>query len=134
MAGEVRIDKFLWCIRAFKTRSDAAEACKTGKVTINGAEAKSSKEVKAGDRIMVRKGAVHYEYIVNALVDKRQGAALVKDYVTDITPQTELDKLAAPKETIFLKRERGEGRPTKKQRREIDALFDSFDYNEDEDE
>ena len=83
---------------------------------------------------MVRKGAVHYEYIVNALVDKRQGAALVKDYVTDITPQTELDKLVAPKETIFLKRERGEGRPTKKQRREIDALFDSFDYNDDEDE
>lgn len=134
MAGEVRIDKFLWCIRAFKTRSDAAEACKTGKVSINGTEAKSSKEVKAGDRIMVRKGAVHYEYIVNALVDKRQGAALVKNYVTDITPQTELDKLVAPKETIFLKRERGEGRPTKKQRREIDALFDSFDYNEDEDE
>ena len=134
MAGEVRIDKFLWCIRAFKTRSDAAEACKTGKVTVNGSEAKSSKEVKIGDRIMVRKGAVHYEYIVNALVDKRQGAALVKDYVTDITPQTELDKLVAPQETIFLKRERGEGRPTKKQRREIDALFDSFDYNDDEDE
>lgn len=133
MTEEVRIDKFLWCIRAFKTRSEAAEACKTGKVSINGAEAKSSKEVKPGDRIMVRKGAVHYEYIVNVLVDKRQGAALVKNYVTDITPQTELDKLIAPKETIFLKRERGEGRPTKKQRREIDALFDSFEY-EDEDE
>lgn len=133
MTEEVRIDKFLWCIRAFKTRSEAAEACKTGKVCINGTEAKSSKEVKAGDRIMVRKGAVHYEYIVNNLVDKRQGAALVKNYVTDITPQTELDKLIAPKETIFLKRERGEGRPTKKQRREIDALFDSFEY-EDEDE
>lgn len=131
MTEEVRIDKFLWCIRAFKTRSEAAEACKTGKVSINGTEAKSSKEVKPGDRIMVRKGAVHYEYIVNDLVDKRQGAALVKNYVTDITPQTELDKLIAPKETIFLKRERGEGRPTKKQRREIDALFDSFEYEDD---
>ena len=119
----IRIDKFLWAIRVFKTRSDAAEACRSGKVSINGCVVKSAKEVKKGDTIAVRKGAVHYSYIVVEPIDKRQGAKLVSMYATDITPQAELDKLAAPIETIFLKRERGSGRPTKKERRDMDNLI-----------
>lgn len=124
---EVRIDKYLWSIRVFKTRSDAAEACRSGRVLVNGATAKSSKDIKRGDTIEVRKGPVRYSYQVLELVDKRQGAQLVPNYAVDITPQYELDKLVAPNETIFLKRDRGTGRPTKKERREIDRLLEEFD-------
>lgn len=119
----VRIDKYLWSIRVFKTRSDAAEACRSGKVSVNGTVVKSSREIKKGDTVQVRKGAVHYRYLVVEPVDKRQGAKLVEQYATDVTPQTELDKLVAPVETIFLKRDRGAGRPTKKERRQIDRFM-----------
>ncbi|MBR4805202.1 MAG: RNA-binding S4 domain-containing protein [Bacteroidales bacterium] len=122
----VRIDKYLWAIRVFKTRSEAAEACRSGKVYVNGAQAKSSRDVKKSDSIEVRKGAVHYKYLVVEQIDKRQGAKLVEQYATNVTPQSELDKLVAPVETIFLKRERGSGRPTKRERREIDRLMDGF--------
>lgn len=123
MVPEVRIDKYLWAIRVFKTRSEAAEACKTNKVHVNGAEAKSSRVVKEGDIIIVRKGAIKYQYKVLTPIDKRQGAALVPQYAINITPQEELDKLTAPNEVIFLKRDRGAGRPTKKERRDIEKLF-----------
>lgn len=127
MEAEIRIDKYLWSIRVFKTRSEAAEACKTGKVEVNGQSAKSSRDIKAGDRITVRKGAVRFQYMVVCPIDKRQGAKNVALYATDITPQSELDKLAPPAETIFLKRDRGSGRPTKKERREMDRLLDQLD-------
>ena len=130
MAEEVRIDKYLWAIRVFKTRSDAAEACRTGKVAVGGANAKSSKTIKAGDIISVRKGPIKFEYLVVCPVDKRQGAQLVPNYATNITPQSELDKLVAPNETIFLKRDRGAGRPTKRERREIDSLLEGFDFGD----
>lgn len=123
---EVRIDKFLWAIRVFKTRSDAAEACRSGKVMVGGKVVKSARPIRKGDIIEVRKGAVHYQYQVLEPVDKRQGAQLVPRYAQDITPQYELDKLAAPNETIFLKRDRGSGRPTKRERREIDRLLDNL--------
>lgn len=123
MTPEVRIDKYLWSIRVFKTRSDAAEACKTNKVYVNGTEAKSSRNIKEGDIIIVRKGAIKYQYQVLCPIDKRQGAALVPQFALDITPQEELDKLNAPVETIFLKRDRGAGRPTKKERRDIEKLL-----------
>lgn len=122
----VRIDKYLWSIRVFKTRSEAVEACRSGKVFVNDAMAKSSRDIKKGDSIEVRKGAVHYRYLVVEPVDKRQGAKLVEQYATNVTPQSELDKLVAPVETIFMKRERGSGRPTKKERRDIDRLMDGF--------
>lgn len=125
---EVRIDKYLWAIRLFKTRSDAAEACRTGKVAVGGQNAKSSKAIKAGDIITVRKGAVKFQYLVVSPIEKRQGAQLVPNYATNITPQSELDKLTAPNEVIFLKRDRGAGRPTKRERREIDnLLLENFD-------
>ena len=97
-----------------------------GKVLVNGAQAKSSRDIKKGDSIEVRKGAIHYSYTVIEPIDKRQGAKLVDQYAENTTPQSELDKLIAPVETIFLKRERGSGRPTKKERRDIDRLMDGF--------
>jgi ribosome-associated heat shock protein Hsp15 len=125
---EVRIDKYLWSIRAFKTRSEATDACKGGKVRVNGNDIKPSRDVKVGDIIVVRKGAVTYTYKVIALVDKRQGAALVPNYAENLTPQEELDKLRAPVETFFLKRDRGAGRPTKKDRRQMEALWDDLNF------
>ena len=126
---EVRLDKYLWSIRAYKTRSEATTACNGGKVRLNGADVKPSKAVKVGDVIVVRKGPVTYTYKVLALVDKRQGPKLVPNFVENQTPQEELDKLHAPVETFFLKRDRGAGRPTKKDRRQMDELWDSLEYD-----
>lgn len=129
---EVRIDKFLWAIRAFKTRTEAADACKGGKVKVNGGDIKPAREVKIGDTITIRKGAVLFTYQVKELLDKRVGAALVENYVDNLTPQAEIDKMRAPVETFFLKRERGTGRPTKKERRSLDQLMDSLEYSYDD--
>ena len=126
MADSTRIDKFLWSIRVFKTRADATEACKGGKVTVNGQDAKPSKEVKGGDVISVRKGAIHYTYKVLLPIEKRQGAKEVEKYAQNLTPESELKKMNAPVETFFVKRDRGAGRPTKKERREMDGLYDSL--------
>lgn len=130
---EVRIDKYLWSIRVFKTRSEATDACKGGKIRINGADTKPSKMVKVGDTIVARKGAVTYTYKVLDLIDKRQGPKLVPNYAENLTPPEELAKLRAPVETFFLKRDRGAGRPTKKDRRQMEALWDdlSFDVPDD---
>ena len=130
---EVRIDKYLWSIRVFKTRSEATDACKGGKIRVNGADIKPSKAVKVGDLIVARKGAVAYTYKVLELIDKRQGAKLVPRYAENLTPEEELAKLRAPVETFFLKRDRGAGRPTKKDRRQMDSLWDelSFDVPDD---
>ena len=130
---EVRIDKYLWSIRVFKTRSEATDACKGGKIRINGADTKPPKMVKVGDTIVARKGAVTYTYKVLDLIDKRQGPKLVPNYAENLTPPEELAKLRAPVETFFLKRDRGAGRPTKKDRRQMEALWDdlSFDVPDD---
>ena len=115
---EVRLDKWLWAVRVFKTRSDAADACRTNRVLVNDAYAKPSREVKVGDVISVKKMPVVYEYRVVELVSSRQPAKNVPLYAADITPQSELDKLNVPRETIFIVRDRGTGRPTKKERRD----------------
>ena len=124
---EVRIDKYLWAIRAFKTRTEAADACKGGKVKVDGVSAKASRDVKAGEIIKIRKGAVEYTYRVVEPTEHRVGAALVPQYAENLTPQSELDKLKAPVETFFLTRDRGAGRPTKKDRRELEKLWDELD-------
>lgn len=126
---EVRIDKYLWAIRVFKTRTEATDACKGGKIRVNGADTKPSKMVKPGDVIVARKGAVTYTYKVLALLDKRQGARLVPDFAENLTPAEELAKLRAPVETFFLKRDRGAGRPTKKDRRQMDDLWSSLSFD-----
>lgn len=126
---EVRIDKYLWAIRVYKTRTEATDACKGGKVRVNGADTKPSKTVKVGDTIVARKGAVVYTYKVLQLIDKRQGAKLVPNYAENQTTAEELAKLRAPVETFFLKRDRGAGRPTKKDRRQMEDLWSSLDFD-----
>lgn len=129
---EVRLDKWLWAVRVFKTRSDAADACRTNRVLVNDSYAKPSREVKVGDVISVKKMPVVYQYRVVELVSSRQPAKNVPLYAADITPQSELDKLNVPRETIFIVRDRGTGRPTKKERRELDSLMDNLYYDEEE--
>ena len=133
----VRIDKYLWSIRAYKTRSEATTACRGGKVRVNGADAKPSKEVKVGDVITARKGPATYTYKVTELVQKRQGAKNVAAFAENLTPQSELDKLARPVETVAFRRDPGAGRPTKKDRRDIevfmsDNYLDEIDFDDDE--
>ena len=125
---EVRIDKYLWAIRVFKTRTEATEACSGGKVKIGGVNAKPSKDVRPGDIINVRKGAVNYPFRVIDGLDKRVGAKLVPDYAENLTPEEDLQKLRAPVETFFVTRDRGAGRPTKKDRRDIEQLWDTLDF------
>ena len=130
--SDIRLDKYLWAVRVFKTRSDAADAIRNNRVLVNDAYAKPSREVKEGDIISVKRMPVTYRYKVLELVSSRQGAKNVPQYCLNITPQEELDKLTVPRETIFVFRERGTGRPTKKERREIDALMDGFYFDEEE--
>ena len=129
---DIRLDKYLWAVRVFKTRSDAAEAIRNNRVAVNGGYCKPSREVREGDIIEVKRMPVVYRYKVTGLVSSRQPAKNVPDYCVNITPQEELDKLSAPRETVFVFRERGTGRPTKKERREIDALMDDMYYDDEE--
>lgn len=130
--SEIRLDKYLWAVRIFKTRSDAADAIRNNRVLVNEAYAKPSREVKVGDQISVRRQAVTYKYKVLDLVSSRQGTKNVPQYCLDITPQSELDKLNAPRETIFVYRDRGTGRPTKKERRELDSLMEGFFFDDED--
>ena len=120
----MRIDKYLWAIRIFKTRSDAADACRASRVRVNGQDVKASREIREGDIIVVRKGPVFYSYRVIKPVDKRQPAKAVSLYASDITPDEEYAKLDQPRETIVIYRRKGTGRPTKKQRRQLDQIMD----------
>lgn len=129
----IRLDKYLWAVRIFKTRSDAAEAIRQNRVLVNDAYAKPSREVRIGDRIAVKRMPVTYLFEVVGYVSSRQPAKNVPDYCRNITPQSELDKLNIPRETFFVFRDRGTGRPTKKERRELDNLMEEI-YLEEEEE
>ena len=118
----VRIDKFLWSVRIYKTRTIAVEECEKHRVLINGAEVKPSRHVKAGDKLTVKKLPIVHTYEIIQLADKRQSASLVKNYITDTTPQHELDKAGMAQMTAFMQRDRGSGRPTKKERRDIEKM------------
>ncbi len=120
--SKIRIDKWLWAVRIFKTRSQAAEACKKRNIFINGEAAKSSREIQVGDIIGVKRSPITYEYEVLGLSGKRMGAKLTVDFVKDVTPQEQLDLLYATKNHGFEYREKGLGRPTKLQRRMIEKL------------
>ncbi|MBQ9311191.1 MAG: RNA-binding S4 domain-containing protein [Bacteroidales bacterium] len=124
---DIRLDKYLWCIRVFKTRSDATDACKGNKVQVNGVVSKPAKVVKVGDLLTIRKGPVELSYRVKAALHARVGASLVEEYAENLTPAAELDKLNAPKEVFFVKRDKGTGRPTKKDRRTLDSLWEAID-------
>jgi len=125
----MRVDKFLWCIRVYKTRSLAASQCKLEKVWLNGAEVKPSREVKVGDVLMVRKGPILFSYKALAYPRARLGAKLVSGYAQDVTAPEEMAKLEMIRMQFRLDRKRGLGRPTKKERRELDDYTD-FDFEE----
>jgi len=118
----VRIDKYLWCIRVFKSRTLAGEACDSGKVKIDDARIKPSRLIKPGDIITVQQGYVKRTFKVIDLLEKRVSAPLVKNYALDITPREELDKLQTERFVSYQSKFKGTGRPTKKDRRLIDRM------------
>jgi ribosome-associated heat shock protein Hsp15 len=123
MPPGVRIDKYLWAVRLYKTRTLATEASKKGRITVDDMPAKPSRNITTGDVIGVKKMPVVYSYRVLEPIEKRVGARIVEQYVEDITPQEELQKLEM-EDDFFVKRDRGTGRPTKKERRLLDDLQD----------
>ncbi|TMM31287.1 RNA-binding S4 domain-containing protein [Polaribacter aestuariivivens] len=116
----MRIDKYLWCIRIFKTRSLATTACKKGHVKIDGNNLKPSKEVFGGELLVIRKNQINYQIKVLNLPESRVGAKLVDQYRKDVTPKEEFEKTALLKFAKDYYRKKGTGRPTKKDRRDID--------------
>ena len=119
---EVRIDKWLWCVRVFKTRNLASEECRAGKVKINGQETKASHNVKIGEVIEVQIEQLKRILLVKDLLDRRVSAKIAVDFVEDQTPVEEIERLRLARKTNFEKRDRGVGRPTKKERREIEGF------------
>jgi ribosome-associated heat shock protein Hsp15 len=134
---EVRIDKWLWAVRIFKTRTIASEACRLGRVTIGGQKIKSSRTVRVGEVIEVRKPPVTYSFKVLALADQRMGAKLTPGFVENITPPEQLEILQLNRLSGFIDRAKGLGRPTKKDRRDLDEFteptyIDEFDFDLDD--
>lgn len=121
----MRIDKYLWCIRLFKTRSIATDACKKGHVKTDGNNLKPSKEVFGGEEIIIRKNQINYKIKVIDIPDNRVGAKLVDLYRKDLTPKEEFEKTELLKYSKDYYRKKGMGRPTKKDRRDIDHYYDS---------
>lgn len=137
--AEARIDKWMWAVRIFKTRTIAAEACKKGRVTINGSQIKPSRMIKIGDVIQVKKPPVTYSFKVLQPIEKRVGAKLVNEVMENVTTPDQYELLEMSRISGFIDRARGLGRPTKKDRRSLeefvspeDAGFDfDFDFEED---
>ncbi|WP_294453043.1 RNA-binding S4 domain-containing protein [uncultured Bacteroides sp.] len=137
--AEARIDKWLWAARIFKTRTIAAEACKKGRVNINGAQAKPSRMIKPGDIINVKKAPITYSFKVLQAIEKRVGAKLVPEIMENVTSPEQYELLEMSKISGFIDRARGTGRPTKKDRRSLDDFFtpeyfDDFDFDFDDDD
>jgi ribosome-associated heat shock protein Hsp15 len=132
---EVRVDKYLWAMRIYKTRSIATDACKCGRVKINGVEVKPSRMFHVGDVFTVRKGPITYTYRILQLWGNRLGAKMVPEYLQDITPKEQLELLELARYAAQSGRDRGTGRPTKKDRRDIEQFFsDDYNYLLDEDD
>ncbi|MBC7556325.1 MAG: RNA-binding S4 domain-containing protein [Chryseobacterium sp.] len=121
----MRIDKFLWSIRFYKTRTLASEEIKKNRVSIGDLKIKTSKEVKIGDEITIRKNQIDYKIKVLEIPKSRMGAKLVALHIKDITAKEQLDLLAARQESQNYYRNKGEGRPTKKDRREMDGYLET---------
>lgn len=126
----MRVDKFLWGVRYFKTRSIATDACRQGKVRVNGDIVKPSREVYPTDKLTIRKNQINYEIEVLDLPPSRVGAKLVPLYIKDVTPKEEFEKLELLKYSRDYYRKKGTGRPTKKDRRDIDDWFESPEEEE----
>lgn len=139
--GEVRIDKWLWAVRVFKTRSLATDACKMNRVSINGQLTKPSRLVKEGDVISVRKPPIEYSFKVLRVLNNRVGAKLVPEYMENVTPKEQYDILELQRLSRFVDRTKGLGRPTKKDRRDMESFIEDmpagmelFDWDEDWDD
>ena len=139
--GEVRIDKWLWAVRVFKTRSLATDACKMNRVSINGQLTKPTRLVKEGDVISVRKPPIEYSFKVLRVLNNRVGAKLVPEYMENVTPKEQYDILELQRLSRFVDRAKGLGRPTKKDRRDMESFIEDmpagmelFDWDEDWDD
>ena len=137
--SEARIDKWMWAVRIFKTRTIAAEACKKGRIQINGAQAKAARMVKPGDIIQVRKPPITYSFKVLQAIEKRVGAKLVSEMMENVTTPDQYELLEMSRVSGFVNRAKGTGRPTKTERRSIDdfttpEFMDDFDFDFDDDD
>lgn len=124
MAEGIRIDKWLFAVRLYKTRSQASEECRKGKVTIGGMNVKPSRELKVGEIIQLRRPPITRTYKILALTENRMAAKLVPEFLVETTPASELEILEVQKNMSVYNRERGTGRPTKKERRDLDDFFE----------
>lgn len=133
--NEVRIDKWMWATRIFKTRTIAAEACKKGRVMIGGVNVKPSRMIKVGDVIQVRKPPITFSFKALALTERRMGAKLVPEYLENVTTPDQYEILEMNRISGFVNRSKGLGRPTKKDRRELEQFTqpefpnDDFDFD-----
>ena len=135
---EVRVDKWLWAVRVFKTRSIATEACKKGRVSIGGVTIKPSRTIRVGEVITVRKPPIEYSFRVLQLLASRVGAKRVAEFMENVTPQAQYELLELQRVSGFVDRAKGLGRPTKKDRRDLDQFAEDrpegmelFDWDED---
>jgi ribosome-associated heat shock protein Hsp15 len=124
LAESVRIDKWMWAVRLFKTRSQATEACRKGRVEIGNLPVKPSREIRVGEIIKIRRQPINRSYKVLALSEKRMSAKLTENFLEDVTPPEELEIPEIQKQMNWIIRERGSGRPTKRDRRKLDDFFD----------
>ena len=133
--NEARIDKWLWAARIFKTRSIAADACKNGRVTLNGVNLKPSRTIKEGDVVSVKKPPVTYSFKVLKTIEQRVGAKLLPEIYENVTDPKQYELLQMSRISGFIDRAHGTGRPTKKERRALDAFVDPGMFGfDDEDE
>lgn len=123
MAEEARIDKWLWAARIFKTRSIAADACKNGRVTVGGTNVKPSRMVKVGETVSVRKPPIIYSFKILQAIEQRVGAKLIPQVYENVTTPDQYELLEMTRISGFVDRARGTGRPTKKERRSLDAFI-----------
>lgn len=141
--AEIRVDKWLWAVRVFKTRTVATDACKKGRVSVGDTIVKPSRTIKPGDIVKVRKPPVTYSFEVLAVTQNRLGAKLVPEYMRNVTPASELHLLDMVKISGFIDRRKGLGRPTKREGRKLNEFtesfaddpefgFDEFDFDEDD--
>ena len=131
---EIRIDKWLWAVRLFKTRSLASEACKKGKILVQHVQVKPSRVVKVGDIIQVKKNPVLYSFKVLDLPKSRMNAKLVPEFMENVTTPDQLELIELGKIAAKTGRARGTGRPTKKERRDLEEFFEPFFLDEDDEE
>ena len=130
MEESVRIDKWLWAVRVFKTRTIASEACKKGRVLIGNTNVKPSRMIRIGEIVQVKKAPVTYSFKVLDLAQKRMGAKLVPEFMENVTPPEEYEVLELNKLSGFIDRQRGSGRTTKKERRDLEQFTDNLEVDE----